>query len=139
MATSSWTSDGDVRIHDRRSRPTHYGLADRDHHAKGSALVDDRLDEHSVRLKVTPGKMVYELQPKDRLAHGQRVLHLLPALPFDADDVLCCPSGTTPPTRTRSGRWPDGASASSSAARMIGEVANPVRCRPTSSRSPPMR
>ena len=66
----------------------HYRLADREHHAKVAVVVDELLDEYSERLKVTPGKMVYELQPKIDWHKGKAVLHLLQTLDLYADDVV---------------------------------------------------
>lgn len=66
----------------------HYRLAERDDHARVTAVVDGLLDEFSGRLKVTPGKMVYELQPKIDWHKGKAVLHLLETLDLDVDDVV---------------------------------------------------
>jgi trehalose 6-phosphate phosphatase len=71
----------------RASAAVHYRLADREHRAKVGAVVDELLEEYSGRLKVTPGKMVYELQPKIDWHKGKAVLHLLQTLDLDADDV----------------------------------------------------
>ncbi|MGH3900856.1 MAG: trehalose-phosphatase [Pseudonocardiaceae bacterium] len=72
----------------RASVAVHYRLADPEHRAKVTAVVDELLDEYSGRLKVTPGKMVYELQPKIDWHKGKAVLHLLQTLDLDADDVV---------------------------------------------------
>ncbi|MGH3776817.1 MAG: trehalose-phosphatase [Pseudonocardiaceae bacterium] len=72
----------------RASVAVHYRLADPEHHAKVTAVVDELLGEYSGQLKVTPGKMVYELQPKIDWHKGKAVLHLLHALDLDADDVV---------------------------------------------------
>jgi trehalose 6-phosphate phosphatase len=72
----------------RVSVAVHYRLADPDHHATVAAVVDELLDEYSGRLKVTPGKMVYELQPKIDWHKGKAVLHLLRMLDLDADDIV---------------------------------------------------
>ncbi len=72
----------------RASVAVHYRLADPEHHAKVAAVVDELLAEYSGRLKVTPGKMVYELQPKIDWHKGKAVLHLLQILDLDADDVV---------------------------------------------------
>jgi trehalose-6-phosphatase len=50
--------------------------------------VDEVLEEYTGRLKVTPGKMVYELQPKIDWHKGKAVLHLLRTLNLDTDDVV---------------------------------------------------
>ena len=46
-----------------------------------------RVAEHPGELKVTPGKMVYEIQPKLEWDKGKAVLYLLKALGLDRDDV----------------------------------------------------
>jgi trehalose 6-phosphate phosphatase len=45
------------------------------------------LVEHPGELKVTPGKMVYEIQPKLDWDKGKAVLYLLKALGLDGDDA----------------------------------------------------
>ncbi len=72
----------------RASVAVHYRLAEREHHAKVSAVVEGLLDECSEQLKVTCGKMVYELQPKIDWHKGKAVLHLLRTLDLEADDVV---------------------------------------------------
>ncbi|MBV9160683.1 MAG: trehalose-phosphatase [Pseudonocardiales bacterium] len=72
----------------RASVAVHYRLADREHHAKVTAVVNDLLEEYSERLRVTPGKMVYELQPKIDWHKGKAVLYLLQTLDLDADNVV---------------------------------------------------
>ncbi|HVE45842.1 MAG TPA: trehalose-phosphatase [Acidimicrobiales bacterium] len=72
----------------RASVAVHYRLADPEHHATVTAMVNELLDEYSGRLKATPGKMVYELQPKIDWHKGKAVLHLLQTLHLDADDVV---------------------------------------------------
>lgn len=72
----------------RASVAVHYRLADPQHRAKITAVVDELLEQYSGRLKLTPGKMVYELQPKIDWNKGKAVLHLLQTLDLDADDVV---------------------------------------------------
>jgi trehalose 6-phosphate phosphatase len=72
----------------RASVAVHYRLVDPEHHAKVTEAVNELLDEYSGRLKVTPGKMVYELQPKIDWHKGKAVLQLLQTLGLDADDVV---------------------------------------------------
>lgn len=72
----------------RASVALHYRLADPEYHAKIKTMVDELLDEYSGRVKVTPGKMVYELQPEVDWHKGKAVLHLLQALDLDADGVV---------------------------------------------------
>jgi trehalose 6-phosphate phosphatase len=45
------------------------------------------MDEPPDELKVTPGEMVYEIQPKLDWDKGRAVLHLLTALGLDTDGV----------------------------------------------------
>jgi trehalose 6-phosphate phosphatase len=72
----------------RASVAVHYRRADPEHHAKVTAMVNELLEESRGRLKVTPGKMVYELQPKIDWHKGKAVLHLLQTLDLDTDDVV---------------------------------------------------
>jgi trehalose 6-phosphate phosphatase len=51
-------------------------------------IVDGLLAEHPDELKVTPGKMVYEVQPKIDWDKGKAVLYLLEALDLDREDVV---------------------------------------------------
>ena len=108
----------------------HYRLvADADRPAI-KPIVDRVLAEHPGELKVTPGKMVYEIQPKLEWDKGKAVLYLLTALGLDGDDVVPSIWVTTSPTRTPSGRSPARASASSSARptiRRSGAAAHPPR------------
>ncbi|MGH3686141.1 MAG: trehalose-phosphatase [Pseudonocardiaceae bacterium] len=72
----------------RASVAVHYRLAGSAHRATVTTVVDGLLEEYSGLLKVTPGKMVYELQPKIDWHKGKAVLHLLQTLDLDADDVV---------------------------------------------------
>ena len=72
----------------RASVAVHYRLADPQHHPIVTALVDELLAEYTGRLKVTPGKMVYEIQPKIDWHKGKAVLYLLQTLDLDTDDVV---------------------------------------------------
>jgi trehalose 6-phosphate phosphatase len=66
----------------------HYRLvADADRPAI-AAIVDQVLAEYPDELKVTPGKMVYEIQPKLEWDKGKAVLYLLEALGLDGGDVV---------------------------------------------------
>ncbi len=51
-------------------------------------IVEAILAEHPDELKVTPGKMVLEIQPKIDWDKGKAVLHLLEALGLDGPDVI---------------------------------------------------
>jgi trehalose 6-phosphate phosphatase len=65
----------------------HYRLVAAADAPRIAALVDQVLDRHPGRLKVTPGKMVYEIQPAFDWDKGKAVLYLLQALDL-GDDVL---------------------------------------------------
>jgi len=51
-------------------------------------VVDQLVADYPHELKVTPGKMVYEIQPNVDWDKGKAVLHLLDALGLDGDDVV---------------------------------------------------
>jgi trehalose 6-phosphate phosphatase len=72
----------------RASVAVQYRLANPENHASVTAAVNKLLEEYAGRLKVTPGKMVYELQPKIDWHKGKAVLHLLKTLDLDTDDVV---------------------------------------------------
>ncbi len=72
----------------RRSVALHYRLVAEAERTLIAAAVDAVLAEHADELKVTPGKMVYEIQPKLDWDKGKAVLHLLQALGLDGDDVI---------------------------------------------------
>lgn len=72
----------------RSSVALHYRLvADPDRPAI-DAVVEAVLAEHPDELRVTPGKMVYEIQPKLDWDKGKAVLYLLEALGLDSDDTV---------------------------------------------------
>jgi trehalose 6-phosphate phosphatase len=52
------------------------------------AVVDAILAAHPDDLKITPGKLVYELQPKLDWDKGKAVLYLLDALGLERDDMV---------------------------------------------------
>ena len=66
----------------------HYRLVSDSERPRIKALVDRLLAEHPDELKVTPGKMVYEIQPKLDWDKGKAVLHLLEALDLDHEDIV---------------------------------------------------
>ncbi|HKH76331.1 MAG TPA: trehalose-phosphatase, partial [Rubrobacteraceae bacterium] len=66
----------------------HYRLVSEDERPKIKEVVDALLAEHPDALKVTPGKMVYEIQPKVDWNKGKAVLYLIEALELDRDEVL---------------------------------------------------
>jgi trehalose 6-phosphate phosphatase len=69
-----------VAVHYRRTAPE-----DRE---RVAAAVRVLLADYPDQLKVTPGKMVYELQPKIDWDKGKAVLHLMDVLGLTADDVV---------------------------------------------------
>ncbi|MGH3146054.1 MAG: trehalose-phosphatase, partial [Rubrobacter sp.] len=72
----------------RASVAVHYRLVSEEERPRIEQVVDDLLAEHPDELKVTPGKMVYEVQPKIDWDKGRAVLYLLEALDLDRDDVV---------------------------------------------------
>jgi trehalose 6-phosphate phosphatase len=66
----------------------HYRRVAEAERPKVSAIVDGLLAEYAGELKVTPGKMVFELQPKLDWDKGKAVLYLLQALDLDHEDVI---------------------------------------------------
>ena len=72
----------------KSSVAAHYRLVSEDERPKVGRVVEDLLTEHPDELKVTPGKMVYEIQPKIDWDKGKAVLYLLGALDLDRDDVV---------------------------------------------------
>jgi trehalose 6-phosphate phosphatase len=80
--------DGALIEPKKASVAVHYRLVAEPERARITALVDALLAEHPDELKVTPGKMVYEIQPKIDWDKGKAVLHLLDVLDLDRDDVV---------------------------------------------------
>jgi trehalose-phosphatase len=72
----------------KASVAVHYRLVDPARQPQIAALVQGILAAHPESLKVTPGKMVYEIQPKLDWDKGKAVLYLLESLHLDGDDVL---------------------------------------------------
>ena len=72
----------------KTSVAAHYRLVSEKDRPKVKEIVDAVLAEHPDDLKVTPGKMVYEVQPKLDWDKGKAVLYLLEALGLDRDDVV---------------------------------------------------
>jgi trehalose-phosphatase len=66
----------------------HYRLVPEAERHRVGEVVEAVLREHPDELKLTPGKMVYEIQPKIDWDKGKAVLHLLHALGLDGDDVV---------------------------------------------------
>jgi trehalose-phosphatase len=72
----------------RSSVAVHYRLVEESERPHVRAIVDETLADHPEALKMTPGKMVYEIQPKIDWDKGKAVLHLLEALGLQGDDVV---------------------------------------------------
>ena len=66
----------------------HYRLVSEREKHRVKEVVDQILDEHPDDLKMTPGKMVYEIQPKIDWDKGKAVLYLLDILELDRDEVV---------------------------------------------------
>src|SRR5215203_3009440 len=71
----------------KSSVAAHYRLVSEDERSKVRRVVEEILAEHPGELKVTPGKMVYEVQPNIDWDKGKAVLYVLEALGLDGDDV----------------------------------------------------
>lgn len=72
----------------RASAAVHWRLVSEEERPRVEAVVQRVLDERPDELKVTPGKMVAEIQPKLDWNKGRAVLYLLDALGLDRDDVV---------------------------------------------------
>jgi trehalose-phosphatase len=66
----------------------HYRLVSEEQRPRVKEIVDATLNEHPKELKVTPGKMVFEIQPKLDWDKGKAVLYLLKTLNLDRGDVV---------------------------------------------------
>lgn len=80
--------DGALVEPKKASVAAHYRLVAEDQRDKIKDVVEEILAAHPRRLKVTPGKMVFEIQPKIDWDKGKAVLYLLKALDLDGDDVI---------------------------------------------------
>src|SRR6266496_2033359 len=72
----------------KSSVAAHFRLVSEEQRPRVKEIVDAILSEHPAELKVTPGKMVFEIQPKLDWDKGKAVLYLLEALGLDRDDVV---------------------------------------------------
>jgi trehalose 6-phosphate phosphatase len=72
----------------KSSVAAHYRLVSKEERPRVGQIVENILDDYPGRLKVTPGKMVYEVQPNIDWDKGKAVLYLLEALDLDRDDVV---------------------------------------------------
>jgi trehalose 6-phosphate phosphatase len=80
--------DGALVEPKKSSVAAHYRLVSEDRRPEVGRAVEEILAEHPGELKVTPGKMVYEVQPNIDWDKGKAVLYLLGALDLDRDDVV---------------------------------------------------
>ena len=72
----------------RTSIAAHYRLVPDEERPRVRKVVDTILAEHPEELRITPGKMVYEIQPKIEWNKGRAMLYLLETLDLDRDDVV---------------------------------------------------
>jgi trehalose-phosphatase len=72
----------------KRSVAVHFRLVAEAQRPRVKEIVDAILSEHPKELKITPGKMVFEIQPRLDWDKGKAVLYLLKALDLDRDDVM---------------------------------------------------
>src|SRR5437879_6410148 len=72
----------------RASVSVHYRHVREAQRPEVGRLVAGALARHPGQLRVTPGKMVYEIQPDVEWDKGRAVLHLLRALDLDGDEVV---------------------------------------------------
>lgn len=72
----------------RASVAVHFRLATEPDRSVVQEVVAELLASYPDRLKITPGKMVYEIQPKLDWHKGKAVLHLLHVLDLDSDHVV---------------------------------------------------
>jgi alpha,alpha-trehalase len=72
----------------RSSVAVHYRLVEASERPRVREIVDGTLAEHPEELQVTPGKMVFEIQPRIDWNKGKAVLHLLDALELDDASVV---------------------------------------------------
>src|SRR5262249_21490724 len=72
----------------RFSVAVHYRLVPEAQQTRVKKIVDSTLSAHPKALKITPGKMVFEIQPRLDWDKGKAVRYLLKALGQDRDDVV---------------------------------------------------
>src|SRR5437764_2055776 len=72
----------------KSSVAVHFRLVAQEQRPRVKEIVDTLLSEHPQELKVTPGKMVFEIQPRLDWDKGKAVLYLLNALNLDRDEVV---------------------------------------------------
>ncbi|MGH3089584.1 MAG: trehalose-phosphatase [Rubrobacteraceae bacterium] len=89
LAEASDSIEGALVEEKSASVAIHYRLvAEERDRAKIKNIVDELLAEHPDELKVTPGKMVYEIQPNIDWDKGKAALYLLEALGLDGEGVV---------------------------------------------------
>src|SRR5947207_3883924 len=72
----------------KSSVAAHFRLVPQEQRPRVKEIVDAILSEHPEELKVTPGKMVFEIQPKLDWDKGKAVLYLLKPLGLDRDELV---------------------------------------------------
>jgi trehalose 6-phosphate phosphatase len=72
----------------RTSIAAHYRLVSAEERPRVRKVIDTILAEHPEELRITPGKMVYEIQPQIEWDKGRAMLYLLETLDLDRDDVV---------------------------------------------------
>jgi trehalose 6-phosphate phosphatase len=72
----------------KASVAVHYRMADEATRRQVGQVIERLLAERSEELRVTPGKMVYELQPKRDWNKGRAVLYLLDTLGLTGPDLV---------------------------------------------------
>ncbi len=72
----------------KRSVAAHFRLVPPEQQPRVKQIVVALLREHPEELQVTPGKMVFEIQPRLDWDKGKAVLYLLKVLNLDRDDVI---------------------------------------------------
>ena len=72
----------------RTSIAAHYRLVSDEERPRVRKVVDTILAENPEELRITPGKMVYEIQPRIEWDKGRAMLYLLETLDLDRDDVV---------------------------------------------------
>jgi trehalose-phosphatase len=72
----------------KSSVAAHYRLVPEEERPRIKEVVDTMLADYPDELKIIPGKMVYEIQPKLDWDKGKAVLYLLEALGLNRDDVM---------------------------------------------------
>ncbi len=71
----------------RASVAVHYRLVAPEDRERVAAMVQALLAEHPEQLKVTPGKKVYELEPKIDWNKGRAVFYLMDVLGLASDEI----------------------------------------------------